>query len=143
MQMENLMFCSSCSSLPKLYILSLMIGCCNQCWWGNVTLSQLIFKPFIYKSQFTCWPKLMKLVIMFLYTILGFIMSCGCSSVIALHIVESCVIHVWNCGNSLRAAGWLLIWYGLGVADAAVLMLKNKIHRIPIVNDSNQVVGEY
>lgn len=31
----------------------------------------------------------------------------------------------------------------LGVADAAVLMLKNKIHRIPIVNDSNQVVGEY
>jgi CBS domain-containing protein len=27
------------------------------------------------------------------------------------------------------------------VSDAAVLMLKNKIHRIPIVNDSNQVVG--
>ncbi|KAH9535156.1 hypothetical protein CY35_17G038600 [Sphagnum magellanicum] len=27
------------------------------------------------------------------------------------------------------------------VSDAAVLMLKNKIHRIPIVNESNQVVG--
>jgi CBS domain-containing protein len=27
------------------------------------------------------------------------------------------------------------------VSDAAILMLKNKIHRIPIVNDSNQVVG--
>lgn len=26
--------------------------------------------------------------------------------------------------------------------DAAVLMLKNKIHRIPIVNDSHQVVGK-
>jgi signal-transduction protein with cAMP-binding, CBS, and nucleotidyltransferase domain len=28
------------------------------------------------------------------------------------------------------------------IADAAVLMLKNKIHRIPIVNESNQVVGK-
>jgi CBS domain-containing protein len=27
------------------------------------------------------------------------------------------------------------------VSDAAILMLKNKIHRIPIVNESNQVVG--
>lgn len=27
------------------------------------------------------------------------------------------------------------------VKDAAVLMLKNKIHRIPIVNEANQVVG--
>jgi predicted transcriptional regulator len=27
------------------------------------------------------------------------------------------------------------------IADAAVLMLKNKIHRIPIVNESNQLVG--
>lgn len=27
------------------------------------------------------------------------------------------------------------------VSDAAILMLKNKIHRIPIVNDTNQVVG--
>jgi predicted transcriptional regulator len=27
------------------------------------------------------------------------------------------------------------------VSDAAVLMLKNKIHRIPIVNNSNQVIG--
>ncbi|CAK9867393.1 unnamed protein product [Sphagnum jensenii] len=27
------------------------------------------------------------------------------------------------------------------VSDAAVLMLKNKIHRIPIVNESNQLVG--
>ena len=27
-------------------------------------------------------------------------------------------------------------------ADAAILMLKNMIHRIPIVNDSNQVAGE-
>jgi signal-transduction protein with cAMP-binding, CBS, and nucleotidyltransferase domain len=30
-----------------------------------------------------------------------------------------------------------------GFADAAVLMLKNKIHRIPIVNDKNQVVGRW
>jgi CBS domain-containing protein len=28
------------------------------------------------------------------------------------------------------------------VSDAAVLMLKNKIHRIPIVNESNQLVGK-
>eukprot|EP00246_Nothoceros_aenigmaticus_P007418 TRINITY_DN21198_c0_g1_i1.p1 TRINITY_DN21198_c0_g1~~TRINITY_DN21198_c0_g1_i1.p1 ORF type:complete len:235 (-),score=20.34 TRINITY_DN21198_c0_g1_i1:581-1285(-) len=27
------------------------------------------------------------------------------------------------------------------VQDAAILMLKNKIHRIPVVNDANQVVG--
>jgi len=30
-----------------------------------------------------------------------------------------------------------------GCTDAAVLMLKNKIHRIPIVNESNQVVGKW
>lgn len=28
-------------------------------------------------------------------------------------------------------------------ADAAVLMLKNKVHRIPVVNDQQQVVGEW
>lgn len=28
-------------------------------------------------------------------------------------------------------------------ADAAVLMLKNKVHRIPVVNDQQQVVGKY
>lgn len=28
-------------------------------------------------------------------------------------------------------------------ADAAALMLKRKIHRIPIVNDKNQVIGEF
>lgn len=30
---------------------------------------------------------------------------------------------------------------GYCITDAAVLMLKNKIHRIPIVNSSEQVVG--
>ena len=27
--------------------------------------------------------------------------------------------------------------------DAAIVMLKNKIHRIPIVNEVNQVIGYY
>lgn len=34
-------------------------------------------------------------------------------------------------------------YVALGITDAAVLMLKNKIHRIPIVNDKNQVVGKW
>lgn len=34
------------------------------------------------------------------------------------------------------------IWCDLLYADAAVLMLKNKIHRIPVVNDEMQVIGK-
>lgn len=30
-----------------------------------------------------------------------------------------------------------------GTPDAAALMLKEKIHRIPIVNENDQVIGEY
>jgi signal-transduction protein with cAMP-binding, CBS, and nucleotidyltransferase domain len=33
-------------------------------------------------------------------------------------------------------------WLHVLDADAAVLMLKNKIHRIPVVNDQQQVVGK-
>ena len=27
-------------------------------------------------------------------------------------------------------------------ADAAILMLREKVHRLPVVNESNQLVGE-
>lgn len=35
------------------------------------------------------------------------------------------------------------LWCDFLDADAAVLMLKNKIHRIPVVNDQMQVIGKY
>lgn len=30
----------------------------------------------------------------------------------------------------------------VSLADAAVLMLKHKVHRIPVVNEADQLVGE-
>jgi CBS domain-containing protein len=35
-----------------------------------------------------------------------------------------------------------LFSYAVLTVDAAVLMLKKKIHRIPIVNEANQVIGK-
>ena len=35
-----------------------------------------------------------------------------------------------------------MMWVVCIYADAAILMLKKKIHRIPIVNEVNQLVGE-
>jgi predicted transcriptional regulator len=55
-----------------------------------------------------------------------------------LHGCSFLQLHV---GSNTKAVLSNFEWV-FAIADAAVLMLKNKIHRIPIVNEKNQVVGK-
>lgn len=61
----------------------------------------------------------------------------GCRSLkcfrISKEVATKCLMD-WNWVTTLNIL--------LFAADAAVLMLKTKIHRIPIVNDEGQVVGK-